>query len=990
MRFFQRFLVLVAIALVSTSAVAQTTASLSGRATLDGNPLPGVTVTISSPNMIGTRLDVTDVNGVYTFNAIPPGDYTVRFDMEGMNSVTKPTRIGLGQTGRADADLKLSQVAESITVTASSPAVIETTEVASNIDKETVEELPIPRTLQAITGLQPGVVANTGTGGAISIAGAFAYDSLYLVNGAVTNENLRGQTHSLFIEDAIQETTVMTGAISAEYGRFTGGVVSAITKSGGNEFSGSLRDSLTNPAWTLERENEPERLDKVNSVYEGTLGGFIIRDRLWFFGAGRDSSIATANQTITGASSFNTGVEEFRLEGKLTGQIFKQHTITASYLDIDLTNTDFDPFGSYELSSLDVSRELPNSFVTAQYSGVWTPNFLLEAGYSKKKFAFVGSGGDFSDFAHGSWGADLTEGGYFGAPIFCGFCDPETRDNENYNVKATYYLATKALGTHNIATGYDNFAQTRFSNNFQSGSNFGIYMNLSGDHPVAETIGSDGLVRPTIAPGDALILYNPILLGSQTSELRTNSLYVNDKWDLSNRWSFNLGFRYDKNDGADSAGHTTANDSRFSPRLGANFDFFGDGRLRFNGSYSRYVSQIQETIGGSGASAAGNPAYVFYIYDGPTISGLPTVDAFARVNTWFQSVGGVNGATDYIVGASFPGFDITIPNGVQSPYVDEWTGGIGGRIGTNGYLRADVVHRSWADFYIRRLDTTTGKFDDPLGFGIQTDASVLENDSGDLERTYNALIVQGQYRVGQRFNVGGNYTWSTSKGNDNGETGPNGPVPNTYLLYPEFKNFAQHNPNGYLLNDQRHKLRGWVSYDLPTPVGNFNFTVLERFDSASPYSALLTIPTSLEACLDLAGSATAAATCRGLGLPTLAQYHYLSGSSATQTVNYYASDRGEFRWDDLTATDLAINYTLPVWRVNVFAQGEVINVFNENAQINGRTGVSVPRFNPFTGAPNAAALDTALHGANRTFGTARNAADFQQARTYRISLGLRF
>jgi hypothetical protein len=65
------------------------------------------------------------------------------------------------------------------------------------------------------------------------------------------NENLRGQPHDLFIEDAIQETTVLTGAISAEYGRFTGGVVTAVSKSGGNEFSGTFRDSLNQaPKWT--------------------------------------------------------------------------------------------------------------------------------------------------------------------------------------------------------------------------------------------------------------------------------------------------------------------------------------------------------------------------------------------------------------------------------------------------------------------------------------------------------------------------------------------------------------------------------------------------------------------------------------------------------------------------------------------------------------------------------------------------------------------
>jgi len=981
MRFFQRFLVLVAVVLVSTSVFAQTTGSLTGRVTLDGNPLPGVTVTISSANLIGTRTDVTDVNGNYTFNAVPPGDYTVKFEMEGMSSVSRATKVGLAQTARADAAMKLSQVAESITVTASAPAVVETTEVASNIDKQTVEQLPIQRTLQGITGLQPGVVASAGTGGAISISGAYAYDSLYLVNGAVTNENVRGQTHNLFIEDAIQETTVLTGAISAEYGRFTGGVVSAITKSGGNEFSGSLRDSLTNPAWTGTTPYGEDKADSdIQSTYEGTFGGYILKDRLWFFAAGRDSKVTTRGFFLQSDIPFNTGVDQRRLEGKLTGQIAKQHTLTASYLDIKLTNTDFDPFGSYEVTSLDKSRELPNSFATAQYSGVWTPNFLLEAGYSKKKFAFKGSGGDFSDFARGTWGGDLEAGGYFGAPIFCGFCDTETRDNDDINAKGTYYLATKAIGTHSLALGYDRFNEQRFSNNHQSGSDFGIYVNES----PAGTRAADGLLRPHIQPGD-LILWNPILVGSQGSELATISYYLNDKWDLSNKWSFNVGVRYDKNDGKDSAGRTVADDSKFSPRLGLNYDVFGDGRLRFNGSYSRYVSRIQETIGGSGASAAGNPAYVYYEYDGPDITGLKTVDAFQKVYDWFKAQGGTN-AVDLIVGARFPGFDVSIPKSLASPHVDEWTIGAATRLGVNGFVRADLIHRDWADFYVQRIDQSTGKFHDPLGLGVTTDQAFIENDNGSLERYYNGVSLQAAYRIGQRLNIGGNYTWSESKGNTNGETGPNGPITDTILSYPEFKAFAQNNPTGFLLNDQTHKFRGWVSYDLPTPIGTFNFTALERFDSGSPYSAVGTVDARRTT------SAAVLAVCPDcINLPNFTTLGYAS-TRTPSSVNYYFSDRGEFRWDDVTATDLGINWTLPIRRLQLFVQGDIVNVFDESAQVNGNTAVqthkttsSLVRFNPFTQKP---VLGT--HYTLNGFGTARGAGDYQTPRTYRVSLGLRF
>ena len=237
MKFCQRFLFAASILLVVSSAFAQTTGNLNGTVTLDNNPIPGVTVTISSPALQGTRTSTTDVNGNYHFGAIPPGDYTVRFEMESMQTVTRRATVGVAQTGRADASLRLSTVAEAITVTASAPAVLETSEIQANVTAALVNQLPIGRSVQAAVLLTPGVNNNgPNAGTSITISGAPAYDSLFMVNGAVINENLRGQAHNLFIEDAIQETTVLTGAISAEYGRFTG----SLFPMGGGSFPSQL------------------------------------------------------------------------------------------------------------------------------------------------------------------------------------------------------------------------------------------------------------------------------------------------------------------------------------------------------------------------------------------------------------------------------------------------------------------------------------------------------------------------------------------------------------------------------------------------------------------------------------------------------------------------------------------------------------------------------------------------------------------------------
>lgn len=112
--------------------------------------------------------------------------------------------------------------------------------LTSSIEK--LRELAIERDLNEAVNLAPGV-HNTavGTNRGISINGAMSFENVFSVNGVVINENIRGRSLSLFVEDAIQETSVTTSGISAEYGRFTGGGVNVLAKSGENEFSGSLR-----------------------------------------------------------------------------------------------------------------------------------------------------------------------------------------------------------------------------------------------------------------------------------------------------------------------------------------------------------------------------------------------------------------------------------------------------------------------------------------------------------------------------------------------------------------------------------------------------------------------------------------------------------------------------------------------------------------------------------------------------------------------------
>lgn len=949
--FFKLSILTAALLLIAASMFGQgTTGTISGTVTQDGNPLPGVTVTATSPNLQGERTTVTNENGGYTFGALPPGPYTVRFELAGLQTVTRQQQVGVAQNPRVDVEMRVSAVAEAITVTASAPAVAETKEVQANFSGELIEELPVARTVTAITNMAPGV---TGGVNGPSISGGFSFDNLYTVNGAVIQENLRGQPHNLFIEDAIQETTVQVAGISAEFGNFTGGVVNAITKSGGNEFSGSLRDSFLNPAWTeasptvwritpvttddpfaIEPVPQPENTSKLNQTWEATLGGRIIRDRLWFFAAGRDTEVDA--ERVFGGGNTERYVDlqsERRLEGKITASITSRHSLVASMLDAPITReNECQVVGCFDEDGLIPSSGRDAGFKTANYNGVITNNFLVEARWSQKNFTFVDVGGTDHDrvtgtpLRLGSAGGRATNESYF-----CGDCTPERRDNEAWAGKLTYYLGTRNLGTHNLTGGFEHWHEERLSNNFQSPTDFVFWSNGNTGFTASRNNGQTlvsiqggNLANCTSTSCDYMIHF-PILQSSLGSDLNTDSFWVNDRWDLSNRWTLNLGARYDKNDSRDSQGNIVANDSKISPRLGVTFDTFGNGRLRFNASYGVYTGRLAETIAGLG-SAAGNPASFAYFYGGPNILNVSPSEAMRQIWAWYDAQGGVDKVAPWSV--NVPGTQRQIPQSLVSPNVEEIGFGVATQIGS-AFLRADFTQRDWRDFYASERTTQIGTI--TLPNGTIADKEFVRN-SDLLTREYTGIALQGAYRLLNRIQLGGNYTWSELTGNATLESV--GSVVVTEAAgnyYPEYLNFAQNNPTGFLPGDSTHKIRAWAAVDFPTFLGNFNVSVLQAFDSGQPYSLFGTIDVRQSAnfyCDQVNATGTVAACGQGGGITNPG---YRTPPTA---VNYYFSERGEFRFDDVTSTSVALNYdTNPSWLrgVSFFVQAEVLNLFNEDS-----------------------------------------------------------
>src|SRR4030095_16813457 len=317
------FLAVVCLTLSAALTGAQVpTGTISGRvADSSGAVLPGVTVTATSPNLQGSRVVVTSTFGDYVLPLLPPGAYTVTFELMGFQTVTHKADVASTEAVPLNAELGVGAFAEQITVVGEARSFAETVQTGTTLQQSLMSTLPSSRTLTAAMGMAPNVKATgpggtTGGDGSFTIAGAMAYDSVFLLNGVAITENIRGQPFSLFIEDALQETTISTSGISAEYGRFGGGLVNAITKSGGNEFSGSYRLGMNNDSWRTTTPFAEPKLDKVVPTHEYTMGGPIFKDVLWFFNAGRFRTAEESRQTFITNLSYPRTDEEKRYEGK--------------------------------------------------------------------------------------------------------------------------------------------------------------------------------------------------------------------------------------------------------------------------------------------------------------------------------------------------------------------------------------------------------------------------------------------------------------------------------------------------------------------------------------------------------------------------------------------------------------------------------------------------------------------------------------------------
>ncbi len=960
--------------LVAGTARAQgiQTGTLSG-AVVDqsGLVLPGVTVTVTSPSLQGARTTVTDENGRYNMPGLPPGAYTVRYELQGMGPVTRETVvIPLGGVAVVDATMGVASLSETVTVTAETQTVLATPTAVTNMTAQQVNVLPIGRTPARIAEFAPGLTDNTPNTGQVTISGAFAYDNVFMVDGVDVNDNLFGTSNNLFIEDAIEETQVLTSGISAEYGRFSGGVINLVTKRGGNAFSGGVRVNLTNPAWSretpLEVSRGTTRKDQLSKNYEGTLGGPIVRDRLWFFSAGRRerSQLQRAFQQI--GTPYVTGLENDRYEIKLTGTVAANHTVQGSYTNnktADIDRPSIDPARSITASTL-VSRQQPNRLFVTNYNGVLGSKMFVSGQYSEKKFGFRNTGGTDTTILASPF---LTRGNlgvpgglHYNAPYFSSN-DPEDRNNRQFSGSLSYFLTTTATGSHDVKGGFEHYTSTRTGGNSQSATGYVFstdYLTTAGGLPALD---AQGRVIPRFVPV-ATQIQNWLAVQGAQIDIRTLSLYLQDRWHASNRLTFDLGVRFEDVNSEATGDIVGANTRSAVPRLGATFDVEGNGRTVLQTTYAHYSGKFSETQFARNTNV-GSPSLLLLQYNGPAGAGMDFAPGFDLANY-------------SILGGNFPTANVVFADGVSAPLTREFTLSAGREFG-RGYAKAIYSWRNTSNFF-------EDFFQDPGPDGKVTvvrdgrtfgtfDKRVYENSDSPVRR-YQAMQFLGRYNLRSNLTFNGTYTLQIqNEGNFEGEAG-NQPG-NTSIIedYPELTNQARHYPIGRLDDFQRHKVRMFLAYsqDLGR-FGALDLAPVWRYNSAQTYS------------LFTAGVALTAQQ------RALNPGYTLSGITS-QTIFYQGRGTEEFAGYGLV--DLAATYQIPIWKsVRPWLKAEIFNLLNNDKLISWTTTVSPD--------PNSSIDELGLRTGYikaTAFGQARSNADYPRPlpgndglRTFQVSFGLRF
>ncbi|HWE51220.1 MAG TPA: TonB-dependent receptor [Bryobacteraceae bacterium] len=649
-----------------------------------GSAIPNATLELSGTTLLGNKQTTSDAAGSYHFTELPSGVYTLTTSATGFKSFKL---VGLdvtaGRLPNVDVKLEIGTVSETVEVTSDIPTVdVTQSKVAITVDRQVLDSIPVGRSFQSVIPFaagarqepMQGTTSNRQNG--FQIDGASDSENVYLVDGVNTTNIQTGGVGRNFQMEFIQEVQIKSSSFEAEFGGALGGVINAVPKRGGNTWHGSLfsyfqtssldandacSSGLTSGSAnvnvagfsttcglrldpTKPSLNTSTRLDGTPQYYVPakdqrlilepgySIGGAIIKDRLWIFSAyapaidtlrrlttftGANPGPRTLTQSSTSHNAFNR--LDYRLNDKIrlfASWNYAYYRATGQLGQPDSLSNQLNAGASTDPNTLraDSGNVNPNSVYS--FGGDWTPTskFTVSARYgyffnnNEQRGTPIGTRYVYQTTANAS-SKDLA-GNPFPASSFntAGFANIpnnlatvyDAYNRSSVNVDGSYFVARLFGGSHNFKAGF--FQQTQQNNvltNFQGGR-VDLYFGQSYT-PVTSTTACNGVIATNQSLYGSSACegkYGYFVVGTGVTntggtEQYAHAVYLQDAWNVGHGLTLNLGLRLDqeRQPPYDANRFPTVEfgfGDKIAPRIGGAYDVLHNGKLKLYASYGKF------------------------------------------------------------------------------------------------------------------------------------------------------------------------------------------------------------------------------------------------------------------------------------------------------------------------------------------------------------------------------------------------------------------
>ncbi|NKB65895.1 MAG: TonB-dependent receptor plug domain-containing protein [Candidatus Latescibacteria bacterium] len=763
---FVQFLTVFALVAATAVQAQQVSGRLEGRVVDElGQPVPGVNIAVHSNNLQGIRGAASNVQGRFLLPALPVGQYQVEISHTSYQPLTyEKITLRLGRTtdlGTLKLVPRTAELGEVVVSGDRLPIDPTTASLGTNLQSDTFESLPVERDFRALAALVPQANTSYYRGDDINIGGSTGLENAYYIDGVHVTDPFLAAGGTALPHNFIREVEIKTGGFEAEYGRSQGGIINAVTHSGGNEFSGQVFGFFTDHqlARAYRRTQAQSGIGDFQTYDIGaSIGGPLVRDQLWFFAA-YNPSFDNFDVGIPGLGSRRDRQTQHLLAAKLTWRA-GPHTDAMLTVLGDPTSRrriGFTFQGMPEPNQVENPEPYLGSLESGGISAALQANHRLGQGWLLEGALSVVNRRDndvpdtqrglsepfFGDFITGIWSG--------------GYGRQKKNDSRRTAVQAS---ATHFAGRHTWKTGLayeDNKLDNLFTNSTGAdGQDVGMYVRPNPTFYV----GIWSLLQPTV--------HNRVL-----------SAYIQDAWQVNKRLRLNLGFRWDGQYLIGSDGEVAQKIlGQYQPRLGFTYQTGAAGAQQLTGSFGRYYEQLPlemstlELVTGQ---------YLTYVYPEDPRSGAAAVDTMSLNLTIQEEVNGLEGQ-------HFDEFTLGYERRLGSAY----------KVGTRGVYRTlrqvvDLVRPPGNDGFI-----VGNAGEGALGFVPRR------------TRRYAALELTLERLPGARGHWTASYVLARNRGNYGGlyQAEENQRSPNTNILWRE----RSENQTGLLPNDRTHSFKLYGAY----------------------------------------------------------------------------------------------------------------------------------------------------------------------------------